>query len=82
MPLCPHTGIDALAATTKVLEAIYAYRDTLKATVSPTKGIGSPQITVGLISGGINTNVVPDRITLRSTAASLRRSSRRRWKRK
>ncbi|WP_332116284.1 ArgE/DapE family deacylase [Azorhizobium caulinodans] len=61
----PHTGIDALAATTKVLEAIYAYRDTLKATVSPTKGIGSPQITVGLISGGINTNVVPDRITLR-----------------
>lgn len=61
----PHTGVDALAATTKVLEAIYAYREALQAKVSPTKGIGSPQITVGLISGGINTNVVPDRITLR-----------------
>ncbi|MGU3492511.1 ArgE/DapE family deacylase [Xanthobacteraceae bacterium A53D] len=61
----PHTGVDALAATTKVLEAIYAYRESLQGKVSPTKGIGSPQITVGLISGGINTNVVPDRITLR-----------------
>ena len=28
-------------------------------------GIGSPQLTVGLIKGGINTNVVPDRVTLR-----------------
>ncbi len=61
----PHTGIDALEATSRVLDALYAYRAGLKATVSPTKGIGSPQITVGLISGGINTNVVPDRVTLR-----------------
>ena len=28
-------------------------------------GIGSPQLTVGLISGGINTNVVPDRVVFR-----------------
>ena len=28
-------------------------------------GIGSPKLTVGLISGGINTNVVPDRIVMR-----------------
>ncbi|HZT54910.1 MAG TPA: M20/M25/M40 family metallo-hydrolase, partial [Burkholderiaceae bacterium] len=28
-------------------------------------GIGSPQMTVGLIKGGINTNVVPDRVTFR-----------------
>jgi succinyl-diaminopimelate desuccinylase len=33
--------------------------------VSGEPGIGAPQITVGLISGGINTNVVPDRVTLR-----------------
>ena len=28
-------------------------------------GIGTPKLTVGLISGGINTNVVPDRIAMR-----------------
>jgi acetylornithine deacetylase/succinyl-diaminopimelate desuccinylase-like protein len=28
-------------------------------------GIGAPQLTVGLISGGINTNVVPDRVVFR-----------------
>ena len=33
--------------------------------VSAIPGIGSPQLTVGLIKGGINTNVVPDRVTFR-----------------
>ena len=33
--------------------------------VSAIAGIGSPQLTVGLIKGGINTNVVPDRVTFR-----------------
>ena len=33
--------------------------------VSATPGIGSPQLTVGLIKGGINTNVVPDRVVFR-----------------
>ena len=37
----------------------------MPASSAPRLGIGSPQITVGLISGGINTNVVPDRIVLR-----------------
>ena len=32
---------------------------------SRTPGIGSPGITVGLIHGGVNTNVVPDRIVFR-----------------
>lgn len=61
----PFTGVDALEAATGILGALYAYRTTLPATVSQTPGIGSPQITVGLISGGINTNVVPDRVTFR-----------------
>ncbi|MEP9376060.1 M20/M25/M40 family metallo-hydrolase [Aquabacter sp. CN5-332] len=61
----PFTGVDALEATTGILAALYAYRDTLKKTVSAVPGIGSPQLTVGLISGGINTNVVPDRVTFR-----------------
>ena len=61
----PFTGVDALEAATGILGALYAYRATLPALVSQVEGIGSPQITVGLISGGINTNVVPDRVTFR-----------------
>jgi acetylornithine deacetylase/succinyl-diaminopimelate desuccinylase family protein len=61
----PSTGADALEAAVPVLQAIYGERRRLASIVSAEKGIGSPQITVGLISGGINTNVVPDRITFR-----------------
>lgn len=61
----PSTGIDALEAATAILTALYAHRRELASTVSETPGIGSPQLTVGLISGGINTNVVPDRVTFR-----------------
>ncbi|WP_371345703.1 M20/M25/M40 family metallo-hydrolase [Ancylobacter sp. IITR112] len=61
----PFTGIDALEAANHVLSALYAWRKGLAARVSAIAGIGSPQMTVGLIRGGINTNVVPDRITFR-----------------
>jgi acetylornithine deacetylase/succinyl-diaminopimelate desuccinylase-like protein len=61
----PHTGHDALEAMTGVLQAIYEYRDTLQNVRSQVPGIDSPAITVGLISGGINTNVVPDECTIR-----------------
>lgn len=61
----PFTGVDALQAANAALSALYATRGTLSATVSRIAGIGSPQLTVGLISGGINTNVVPDRVTFR-----------------
>ncbi|MFH3481483.1 ArgE/DapE family deacylase [Xanthobacter variabilis] len=61
----PATGVDALEAATGILSALYAYRDTLKDKVSEVGGIGAPQLNVGLISGGINTNVVPDRVTFR-----------------
>ena len=61
----PFTGVDALEAATGILAALYEWRRTLADRVSPTPGIGSPQLTVGLISGGINTNVVPDRVTFR-----------------
>ncbi len=61
----PFTGIDALEATTPILAALYSYRKGLSVNISATPGIGSPQLTVGLISGGINTNVVPDRVTMR-----------------
>jgi succinyl-diaminopimelate desuccinylase len=61
----PFTGVDALEAATAVLSELYRYRHTLGSRQSGIEGIGSPQITVGLIKGGINTNVVPDRVTFR-----------------
>lgn len=61
----PQTGADALEAATSVLTALYALRHRLEAKVSAIPGIGAPGLTVGLISGGINTNVVPDKVTLR-----------------
>lgn len=61
----PSTGIDALEAGNAILTALYAYRGTLGGKESAFPGIGSPQLTVGLIKGGINTNVVPDRVTMR-----------------
>ena len=61
----PFTGIDALEAATHVLSALYDWRKGLAGRVSAVPGIGAAQMTVGLIKGGINTNVVPDRITFR-----------------
>jgi succinyl-diaminopimelate desuccinylase len=61
----PHTGSDALEATTKILNALYKYRQTLASKKSSVPGIDHPTLVVGLISGGINTNVVPDECTIR-----------------
>ena len=61
----PWTGIDALEGATRILAALYAWRPTLAARTSAIPGIGAPQLTVGRIAGGINTNVVPDRVTFR-----------------
>jgi len=61
----PQTGIDALEAATGILAALYASRPALAERTSEVAGIGSPQLTIGLIEGGINTNVVPDRVAFR-----------------
>jgi acetylornithine deacetylase/succinyl-diaminopimelate desuccinylase-like protein len=61
----PDSGIDALAAATQVLSALYASRDALKLRRSQITGIDHPTLNVGLISGGINTNVVPDQVVFR-----------------
>jgi acetylornithine deacetylase/succinyl-diaminopimelate desuccinylase-like protein len=61
----PATGIDALAAATGILADLYASRAALAQRLSKVEGISSPTLNVGLIAGGINTNVVPDRIVFR-----------------
>jgi succinyl-diaminopimelate desuccinylase len=61
----PETGRDAFRAGVAILNAIYAEADALKAQKSQVKGIDHPTMIVGLVNGGINTNVVPDRLTLR-----------------
>jgi acetylornithine deacetylase/succinyl-diaminopimelate desuccinylase-like protein len=61
----PEGGVDALAAATHILGALYASREALKSTTSAVPGIAHPTLNVGLIEGGINTNVVPDRVSFR-----------------
>ena len=48
-----------------LLAALYRYRDGLAERPSATPGITHPTLVVGLIHGGINTNVVADTLTLR-----------------
>lgn len=61
----PDTGVDAIEASVPLLQALYRYRDSLRERPSATLGISHPTLVVGLIEGGINTNVVGDRLTLR-----------------
>lgn len=61
----PETGADALEAANAILTALYAERKRIARKKSKTPGIGSAKITVGLISGGFATNVVPDRVVMR-----------------
>jgi acetylornithine deacetylase/succinyl-diaminopimelate desuccinylase-like protein len=61
----PDTGHDALQAMTAVLQALYNERKQYASRMSKHPGIGHPNLTVGLISGGINTNVVPDKVMIR-----------------
>ncbi|MGB0576694.1 MAG: M20/M25/M40 family metallo-hydrolase [Alphaproteobacteria bacterium] len=61
----PERATDALEATNSVIAKIYESRKELSIIESDLPGIGSPTIVVGVIEGGINTNVVPDRVTFK-----------------
>jgi acetylornithine deacetylase/succinyl-diaminopimelate desuccinylase-like protein len=61
----PETGVDALAAATRILAKLYASREALNTRRSRVPGITHPTLNVGLIQGGINTNVVPDKVSFR-----------------
>jgi acetylornithine deacetylase/succinyl-diaminopimelate desuccinylase-like protein len=61
----PSRGVDALEAANTILTGLYALRATYASTRSRVPGIDHPTLVVGLIEGGINTNVVPDKVTFR-----------------
>jgi acetylornithine deacetylase/succinyl-diaminopimelate desuccinylase-like protein len=61
----PQTGTDAIEAANRLLTDLYAYRRELASQCSATPGIEVPTLNVGLIQGGINTNVVPDQVSFR-----------------
>ena len=61
----PHTGIDAIEAASGILQALYAHRAVLAQKKSKVSGIDHATLNIGLIKGGINTNVVPDLATFR-----------------
>ena len=61
----PESGVDALEAATRLLASLYALRESYRTIRSAVPGIDHPTLVVGLIKGGINTNVVPDLVTLR-----------------
>jgi succinyl-diaminopimelate desuccinylase len=61
----PETGVDALQAATKLLNALYAYNDVLRGRRSKIEGITHPYLNVGRIEGGSNTNVVPGKVVLK-----------------
>ena len=61
----PDTGVDALQAATKILNALYHQNTLYKQVTSQVKGITHPYLNVGLIQGGTNTNVVPGKVVLK-----------------
>ena len=61
----PETGVDALEAATAIMSGLYALRSSYAAQSSSTPGISHPTLVIGLVAGGINTNVVPDRVAFR-----------------
>ena len=61
----PETGVDALQAASKILNAIYGQLPELKKIRSRVPGIESPTMLVGRIDGGTNTNVVPGKVVMK-----------------
>ncbi len=61
----PETGVDALRGAVELLRTLYDMTAGFAAHPSSIAGIGHPNLVVGLIEGGINTNVVPDRVLFR-----------------
>jgi acetylornithine deacetylase/succinyl-diaminopimelate desuccinylase family protein len=61
----PHTGVDALQAAVKILQALYACNERYRQVRSAVPGITHPYLNVGRIEGGTNTNVVPGQVVFK-----------------
>jgi succinyl-diaminopimelate desuccinylase len=61
----PETGIDALQATVRILDALYAQNTLYRRVSSKVPGITHPYLNVGRIDGGTNTNVVPGKVVFK-----------------
>ena len=61
----PDTGDDAMEAANGIQADLYGLRRGYRAMKSKVDGIDSPTLVIGLIQGGINTNVVPDNVKFR-----------------
>ena len=65
MPRSPSAASMRSKRRTPSSPSLYALRQTYAAMTSQVSGITHPTLVVGLIEGGINTNVVPDKVTFR-----------------
>ena len=61
----PESGVDALQAAVKILNALYAQNKLYQSITSEVEGINHPYLNVGLIEGGTNTNVIPGRVSFK-----------------
>ncbi len=61
----PHTGVDALQGTVRILNALYEQNTLYKQVMSKVPGITHPYLNVGRIEGGTNTNGVPGKVVLK-----------------
>jgi len=61
----PESGIDALQAAVRILNALYAQNTLYKQVKSGVEGINHPYLNVGRIEGGTNTNVVPGKVSFK-----------------
>ncbi len=61
----PESGVDALQAAVRILNALYQQNTLYKQIRSGVAGITHPYLNVGVIEGGTNTNVIPGRVTFK-----------------
>ena len=61
----PTSGVDALQAAVKIMNALYALNDSYKKITSTVPGINHPYLNIGLIQGGTNTNVIPGKVVMK-----------------